>query len=101
MAHVVALDAQRSLRQPELALERLEGPGSAVVVRHAMEAVADERLVGVLLDGLQQGTFATPGRDPHRDRCAPPLAQVVDHRLLVGRHDRNQHLPGHSGGASA
>jgi hypothetical protein len=77
----------------QLALERLEGPGPAVVVRGPLQPVADEGLAGVAADGLQEGRLG-PGGDPHRHRATPALGQVGPDGLGVGRHGRHQDLPG-------
>src|SRR3546814_7996370 len=52
VAHVVALDAQRSLGQTEVVLQLVQRLGPAVVVGGATQAVADELLLGVAGDGL-------------------------------------------------
>ncbi len=101
VAHVVALDPQRGLGQPEHRPQRLEGPGPAVVVRGPAQPVAGELLPGVARHGLQQRPLPPPLRHAQRHAVPPPVGQerLVD----LGRFGEvgHEHLAGHARGRGA
>ncbi len=81
MAHVVALDAQRGLLQPERLLELLEGDRPARQVRRPPQPVPLQLVLGVLAGCGYELAFASSLRDPHRD---PAVAQSRQPRLVGG-----------------
>ena len=82
-------------RQIQLPLQGLEGPGPAVVVGRPLQAMAHERLAGVVLHGLRGGHASDPDRHPPGHRTLPPVLEVGDDRIGVGGHGRDQNLAGH------
>ena len=65
VAHVVALDPQRGVGQPEVLLQLVERLGAAVVVGRPAQPVADELLAGVPGDRLLQLPLLAPQRHAH------------------------------------
>ena len=98
MAHVVALDAQRRERQVESLLEGIEGPGPGVVVGGALEAVADELLLGVLGHGGLERPLVAPLGDPDPYVRAPEPRQPALVELTVVGVEGDEHLLGHPQG---
>ncbi len=68
VGHVVGLDAQRSLGQPEMLLQLGQRPAARVVIAGTAQTVTVERLAGVVRDGPQQrlaiAALGHPDRDP-------------------------------------
>ena len=93
MTHVVALDSQRRLWQLQGVLEFIEGPGPAVVVGCALEAVPDELLPSVTYHRLQQQTFVSPVGHPYPYSASSLAGQPACQKLHFGGQVRNQHLP--------
>ena len=84
VGHVVALDAQRRLGQPEVLLQLGERPAAGVVVAGPAQAVAGELLLGVAGDRLQQRPLVAALRHPDLH----PRAALQAQPLLVGRRGR-------------
>ena len=75
VGHVVALDAQRCLLEPERELDLLEGLGAGGEVAGALGLVGGERLPGVAGDGLHQDPLVAALRHPQRDLASALVAQ--------------------------
>ena len=67
VAHVVALDAQRRLRQVQVVLQGVERPGPGVVVGGPLEAMAGELLPRVPGHHLEQGLLLASLGHPDLD----------------------------------
>jgi len=93
--HVVALDAQRRLGQPQQILQLGDRAAARVVVAGATQAVAHELLASVASDGLVQLALVATLRDADLHTAAAQVSEplLVGGRV-VGRH-RHQHLLGH------
>ena len=95
VAHVVALDPQRGLGQPQSLLQFAQGPGPGVVVCCPLQAVPHELLLGVARDGLQQGSPVPSLRYPDRHRSTAFGCQPLGQQRPVIRILGNQHLAGY------
>ena len=73
MAHVVTLDPQWSIGQPEVLLQLVEGAGSTVVITTSFEAVTSETLLGVLGNGFVQLALVASLRNSDGDLAFPEL----------------------------
>ena len=96
MGHVVALDAQRRLRQAQQVLQLGEGPAAGIVVAGPAQAVPHELLPRVPGDRLVQRPLVAALRHPHLDPAAAQVAQPLLVRRQVVRLHRDQHLLGHA-----
>ena len=98
VGHVVALDAQRSLGQPERVLQLGERPAAAVVIGCPAQPVARELLLGVARHRLVQVAFVAALRHPDLDpRAAFVREPLLVHRTVL-RVDRDEHLLRHTEG---
>ena len=73
VAHVVTLDPQWGIGQPEVLLQLVEGAGSTVVITTSFEAVTSETLLGVLGNGFVQLALVASLRNSDGDLALSEL----------------------------
>ena len=98
VAHVVTLDAEGGIGQPERILQLVQRPGAGVVVAGPPQAMAGELLGGVAGDGRLQLPLGAALRHAHLDPRAPELRQPVLVELGIVGCGGHQNRPRHPQG---
>ena len=92
VGHVVALDPQRRLLQPERLLDLVQRPAAGGQVAGPAHLVLCQRFLRVARHGLKQRLLVPALRHPQADPAAAAAAQPFLHGGGRRRQDRDEHL---------